>query len=538
MSRYRFSRRRFLASGALLAGSSLLPRGAASRVIAGPNATSLGTQPETAYLYPNPGRIVVVEHPGAVLGYNSVDQAVVQYMFDQGIMALTGITSSPANALASVFPGLTTAKKIAIKPNLINSSVPTRKEVVKAVIARLVEMLGGFPAANITVYERHSLSGNGYTKAFFGQNVNLVVDSSFPNLGYTIRCDGRDRPYSKSLHDADYLINMPVAKDHSCSSSFNFTFAFKNHMGTVNPGGSLGIHCNKKATLDIMADAVLVAKQRLVILDALYAIYNGGPDGAPQATPKKIYLSQDPVTIDAQGRILLNNLRVANGLSPKGGAYIDEAAAPPYSIGIADPALMTVVSVNLPVELTAFSGSLEGANVQLEWTTAAESANAGFEVQRSLDGAGDWTAVGFVPGKGTTNAPSRYRFTDTPDAGLLEYRALYYRLKQIDFDGKFEYSVAAMVITQPSDQSWLLEQNYPNPFRASTDIPLFLPRRANCNVEVFDAKGGRVGVLWNGERPAGLHYLSWNAAYMAAGMYLCRATVDGQSREIELLHTR
>ncbi len=315
----------------------------------------------TAYKYPNPGKIVIAYHPNAVSGYNNADYNVVQQMFDQAIMQFTGITSSPAEALASLFPGLTTSKKIAVKPNIYNAAVPTRKELAKAVITRLVQMLGGFPATNITFYDRHGFGGPGYTTSYFGQPVKLVTDSTFPNLGYTIYCNGKDRPYSKSLHDADYLINMPVLKDMSCGTNFNFTLSFKNQLGTVIPDRPLGIHCDKKAMLDVMADNIMTTKQRLVITDCLFAIYNGGPSGAPQAMPKKIMISQDPVTSDYQGRKLINELRVANSLSTKAAAYIEEASKSPYEIGVADPTQMNVIQLQL-------TDADELSNTPTDWT--------------------------------------------------------------------------------------------------------------------------------------------------------------------------
>ncbi len=526
------SRRGFLKSGTALAGLAAVAPSFPSIAEA---HSAAADEAATLTLYPNPGRIVIVEHPGAVLGYNNVNAAVVQAMFDQGIMTFTGITSSPADALASLFPNLTTAKKIAIKPNLINSAVPTRKELLKAVITRLVQMLGGFPAANITVYERHAMSAGGYSQSYFGQPVNLVVDSSFPNLGYTIACNGANRPYSKSLHDADYLINMPVAKDHSCSSALNFTFSFKNHMGTVNPGGSLGIHCDKTAVLDIMKSSVMTTKQRIVILDALYAIYNGGPGGSPQASPKKIMISQDPVTIDAQGRILLNQLRAANGLNTKAGSYIDEAAAAPYSIGIANPALMQVVNVLLPVRLSLFSAMLQDRRVLLRWATESETNSAGFGIERSVDGQNDWKQVGFVKSAGNATQRQEYTFEDGPERLLDEHETLFYRLRQVDVDGKHEYSVSASVETRPLEGVWQLEQNYPNPFGGNTDIPVSLPHPGPLSLEVLDTKGARIAVLCDRSLEAGRHYFTWDASQVSAGVYICRGMAENRRREIQLI---
>jgi uncharacterized protein (DUF362 family) len=527
-----FSRRSFIKSGATLAGVTALAPGSSLLTSKPAPKEPTGAMP---WRYPNPGKIVIVENPNAVAGINNVNFAVVQDMFDQGIMQFTGITSSPAAALASLFPGLTTSSKIAIKPNLINSSTPTRKELVKAVITRLVQMLGSFPAANITLYERHSFSSNGYTTAYFGQSVNLVVDTSFPNLGYTIHCNGKDRPYSKSLHDADFLINMPVAKDHSCSSSFNFTFSFKNHLGTVNPGGSLGIHCDQAATLDIMADSVMTTKQRIIVLDALFAVYNGGPGGSPQAFPKKIMISQDPVTIDSQGRILLNALRVQNSLSPKSGSYIDTAAAAPYSIGIADPGQMQIVNVLLPVRLSAFTASLEGDRIALRWVTTEERNNAGFAVERGENGESEWTRAGFVPGKGSSQTTNEYSFDDPLTEELKKNRVLHYRLKQIDTDGKEEYSIVVTVMTSLEETGWMIEQNYPNPCREATDIPVYLPRSSRLRVEVLDAKGARVITLCDQPRESGLHYFHWDAAHATSGVYICRASAEDQSKEISMV---
>jgi len=503
-----------------------------ARMSPGP-ASSQGT-----YAYPNPGRVAIVHHPGAVLGFNNVDINAVQYMFDQGIMNLTGVFSSPAAALASLFPGLTTNSKIALKPNLINSSVPTRKEVVKVVINRLVEMLGGFPATNITLYERHNFAGCGYSTSYFGHNVKLVVDTSFPNLGYTIHCDGKDRPYSRTLHEADYLINMPVLKDHSCSTALNLTLAFKNHMGTVNPGGSNGIHCNKNAILDIMASNVMRNKQRLVILDALYAIYNGGPGGNPQATPMKMLLSQDPVAIDAQGRIMINNLRSTNGLGPKNATYIDQAAASPYSLGIADPALMTVVNLALPVNLAAFTASLDHGVIVLRWRTEGESNNSGFTVQRSMNGMLDWTDIGFVHGAGTTHEAREYSFVDDASAQLARGGSLYYRLRQLDSGGGIRYSPTVEVALQHRELEWNLEQNYPNPFAAGTDLPLHLPRAARLRLEVFDMSGARVVTLCDAEINAGMHYFHFDSGDLASGSYVARATAEGVVRDIHMLLLR
>ncbi len=94
----------------------------------------------------------------------------------------------------------------------------------------------------------------------------------------------------------------------------------------------------------------------------------------------------------------------------------------------------------LPVELTAFYARLSENNVTLHWKTASELNNKGFEVERSADSR-QWSRLTFVPGNGTTHAEQSYHYTDTnPVSGIN-----YYRLRQVDFDGRHEYSKIVVV---------------------------------------------------------------------------------------------
>ena len=123
----------------------------------------------------------------------------------------------------------------------------------------------------------------------------------------------------------------------------------------------------------------------------------------------------------------------------------------------------------VPVELTSFGATSIGTDVELNWTTATETNNQGFEVQRMRDG-GSFGQVGYTAGFGTTTEPKAYSFTDSK----LEAGNYTYRLKQIDFDGSYEYSNEVNVdVELPLEYS--LEQNYPNPFNPSTTIKYSIP---------------------------------------------------------------
>jgi hypothetical protein len=107
----------------------------------------------------------------------------------------------------------------------------------------------------------------------------------------------------------------------------------------------------------------------------------------------------------------------------------------------------------LPIELTRFEGNnKEGYNF-LTWQTASESQNNGFDIERSTDG-NRFEKIGFVAGKGTTNERQNYSFEDKSASGLV-----YYRLKQLDFDGRFEYSKIISIAQNGKNQASV----FPNP---------------------------------------------------------------------------
>ena len=121
----------------------------------------------------------------------------------------------------------------------------------------------------------------------------------------------------------------------------------------------------------------------------------------------------------------------------------------------------------VPVELTSFTAIVVNNGVQLNWITATELNNYGFEYERSCHteqspSLTDWEKIGFINGNGTTSESHSYSFVDN---GLSAGKYLY-RLRQIDFDGSSTYSNEIEVdLSLPI--SFKLEQNYPNPFNPS-----------------------------------------------------------------------
>ena len=169
--------------------------------------------------------------------------------------------------------------------------------------------------------------------------------------------------------------------------------------------------------------------------------------------------------------------------------------------------LLRITSDIIPVELTTFNATVTQNSVSLIWQTATETNNSGFEIERNemsnVKGQTDWQVVGFIPGFGTTTEPKSYSYVDENlSAGNYQYR-----LKQIDFDGSFEYFPNAfgieVEITSPTEFS--LEQNYPNPFNPSTNIKYTISSRQFVTLKIFNSLGEEIETLVNEFQDAGVH---------------------------------
>ncbi len=198
-----------------------------------------------------------------------------------------------------------------------------------------------------------------------------------------------------------------------------------------------------------------------------------------------------------------------------------------YSPSGQPTALLLKMNEPLPVELVSFTASAGSGAVSLNWSTATETNNSGFDIQRK-NGNSDWVSAGFVPGRGTASNTTSYSFTDQhPDAGIN-----IYRLKQIDYDGSISYSSEVKVELSPFVYS--LDQNYPNPFNPATTIKFTIPEDNLVNITVFNSLGEKVATLLNGITEKGSHSLTFNAAGLASGMYILRIASGSFSKTIKM----
>lgn len=176
----------------------------------------------------------------------------------------------------------------------------------------------------------------------------------------------------------------------------------------------------------------------------------------------------------------------------------------------------------LPVDMSSFVSSVNGRDVTLNWTTSSETNNSGFDIERSIV-AGHWLKIGMVQGNGTTLSSMNYFFTDRGlNAGLYNYR-----LKQIDFNGNFQYFNLSNEVIIGIPATFSLSQNYPNPFNPSTTINYDLPYDGKVTLRILDISGREVSMIVNEFQPAGYYSLSFNGNNLSSGIYFYSLTSNG-----------
>ncbi|HMB92413.1 MAG TPA: collagen-binding domain-containing protein [Rhodothermales bacterium] len=174
----------------------------------------------------------------------------------------------------------------------------------------------------------------------------------------------------------------------------------------------------------------------------------------------------------------------------------------------------------LPVELTSFNATANGAEVLLRWTTASETNNAGFSVEMKQPVAADFTTLEFVDGHGTTELPQAYIFR----LANLAPGTHTFRLKQIDYDGPFEYSPEVEVVIDMAS-AFSIEVPYPNPANPTAHFRFAVAREQAVRVELYDVRGRMVQRVYEGTPAAGqVQDLTIDGAVLPSGLYLVRVT--------------
>lgn len=184
----------------------------------------------------------------------------------------------------------------------------------------------------------------------------------------------------------------------------------------------------------------------------------------------------------------------------------------------------------VPVELISFRADIFNKVVNLSWSTATETNNSGFDVERKQTVSESWEVLGFVAGAGTTTEQQNYFYSDRNiSSGTYQYR-----LRQIDFDGSYEYSsIVEVEVLTPS--VYALEQNYPNPFNPVTNIRYSIAEAGLVKLAVYDLLGQEVKLLVNEFNEAGQHDFSFDASSLPSGTYFYKLETAKYSETKKML---
>ncbi len=169
----------------------------------------------------------------------------------------------------------------------------------------------------------------------------------------------------------------------------------------------------------------------------------------------------------------------------------------------------------MPVHLNSLTSSVNKNDVKLNWQTASEINNSGFEIYRKLSTSDDFVKVGFVKGSGTVNTPTNYSFSDNN----LATGKYSYKIKQIDYNGNYEYFALENDVIVGIPANYELSQNFPNPFNPSTKINFSIPKDQRVSLKIYDMLGKETATIVNDYKAAGFYTVEFNASNLTSGIY-------------------
>lgn len=275
-------------------------------------------------------RVVIANHARMIDSDESINTKSARQSVDEALLLLTQ-EDSIKDAWMQIFPDLKTQDTIGLKVNAVNFRCPTHPEVVYAITDSMVDSLGINPN-NIIIWDRATseLKKASYT---INQSQNGVqcfgtIDKfdfmqwmkkqkqKEDGIGYDQKQinvgEGKKSRLSNILTRlSTYMINVPVLKNHQIAG---ITLSLKNHYGTIdNPEKCHANYCDPFVA-KINTTPQIKNKTKLIICDAVYGVYKGGPGGLPHLKYKSILAATDPVALDYTGMQIINNQRKLDNL--------------------------------------------------------------------------------------------------------------------------------------------------------------------------------------------------------------------------------
>ena len=277
-------------------------------------------------------RVMSVRHSGLIDSQEKINAKIARQSVDTALLMLTQ-KENIKDAWSQIFPDLKSNDTVGLKVNALSRKCPTHPEIAYGIAQSLIESLGIDPN-QIIIWDRaiSELKKAGYTInqsdngiRCFGTIEKFSISRWLLNskqkessgIGYdkSLPIDvgqGQTSHLSKILtRMCTYLINVPVLKDHNVAG---VTLSLKNHFGTIdNPRDCHSNFCDPFVA-KLNAAPQIRDKTRLIICDAAFGVYDGGPTGAPQFKHNAILAATDTVALDFTGTQIINAQRKLNGL--------------------------------------------------------------------------------------------------------------------------------------------------------------------------------------------------------------------------------
>jgi hypothetical protein len=193
-----------------------------------------------------------------------------------------------------------------------------------------------------------------------------------------------------------------------------------------------------------------------------------------------------------------------------------------YQNGYGSIIIEDAIATPTPVELVSFTGAYSNGYVLLNWVTATEINNYGWEVQRTFEGDSVYETIGFVKGSGNSNSPHNYFFEDKP----IQYGTYLYRIKQIDNDGTFEYNGTVRILFEHNQQDEEYLSSYPNPFNPQTNVVIAINYKSFVKLDIYNSIGELVKTLYSGFLDEGEYNFPLNGQTFSSGIYIVLLQTD------------
>ncbi|HTR82695.1 MAG TPA: T9SS type A sorting domain-containing protein, partial [Bacteroidota bacterium] len=344
---------------------------------------------------------------------------------------------------------------------------------------------------------------NGGTGGVTGRDVKLTTAGTVNLTGSTIILGDGVSTLPTSQGKAGYYISATIPL-------YNLII---QGGGVAGRNDSLASSITVNGTLTMLSSGFVASGASAVTYGGSSTLlYNGTTQ---QTTGLELSPTVNNLTTNNSAGVVLSSATTVNGVLTLAAGLLDNSTHQ-ITLGPSGSVVNAGGSISqapLPVELTSFTAFPRTNGVELSWKTATEINNYGFDVERkSTD---SWSKIGFVSGNGTSNIAHNYSYSDNAPAGTYSYR-----LKQIDRDGKFQYSAVVEATVGITPNTMILGQNYPNPFNPETSIEFAVPATGHTTLKVYNMLGQEIATLVNGNIEAGvLNRVSFKGSNFPSGMY-------------------